>query len=392
MRIFTMQCHRLPTFYALRHAGVRWGVMERDGGLRRVVIVGFQNLAVAAVLFGSAQLGLAIGLGEGHISPFWPPTGIAVVALLLFGLRTLPGIFAGMAMINFFTASPVAVVPITAGSTLACLCGFWVLRRIGFHTRLDRLKDALALVFLAAFGAMLISSTIGTTMLLATGVVRPHTFLPVWLTWWTGDAMGVLIVAPLLLALTAIPWRRYRYANTARLVEITVLFAASFGLVLFTERTLGIAFLAFPLVVWAAWRYQLAGAAPVAVLVSAVAIRAAVVGFGTFADRDLLHTMLILQLFNGSIALTGLLLSVAITERKRTRDQLEDTCRQLGQVIHHLDQAMRPGNTTHSETWQNNNRAADHRNGRPPGSASTFLVGRDNRGGDVSRDPRSRRH
>ena len=325
--------------------------MERVSGLRRNLIVGFLNVAVAASLFGSAYLGLVIGLNEGDISPFWPPTGIAVTALLLLGLRALPGVFAGMVMINLITAPAAAVLPIAIGSTLACLCAFWALRWIGFHIRLDRLKDALALVFLAAFGAMLISSTIGTALLLATGAVTPHRFLPVWLTWWTGDAMGVLVVAPFLLALAKIPWRSYRHIGRARLTEITVLLAGSFGLVLFTSRVLGIVFLAFPLIVWAAWRYQLAGAAPVAVLTSAAAIHAAVHGYGTFGGHDLLLTMLILQLFNGSIVLTGLLLSVAITERQHTSDELEHSCRQLGLAIQHLDEAMRPDNPTPLRQW-----------------------------------------
>jgi integral membrane sensor domain MASE1 len=325
--------------------------MEHLEGLRRNVVVGFQNLAVAAALFGSAHLGLAIGLNEGRISPFWPPTGIALAALLLIGLRTLPGIFAGMVMINLITAPPAAMIPTAIGSTLACLCAYAALRKMGFHIQLDRLKDAVVLVFLAAFGAMLISSTNGTALLLATGVVTPHSFVPVWLTWWTGDAMGVLVVAPFLLTLATIPWRRYRHISTARLAEITVLLAGSFGLVLLTERTLGIVFLAFPLIVWAAWRYQLPGAAPVAVLTSAAAIHAAVHGYGTFADVDLLDTMLILQLFNGSIALTGILLSAAITERQHTREELEDTCRQLGQAINHLDRAMRPDDKSHLRGW-----------------------------------------
>ena len=325
--------------------------MERVSGLRRDVIVGLQNLVVAAVLFGSAQLGLVIGLNEGSISPFWPPTGIAVTTLLLLGLRTLPGILAGMVAINIITTPAAAVIPTAIGSTLACLCAFWALRRVGFQIRLDRLKDALALVFLAAFGAMLISSTIGTALLLAAGVVTPHRFLPVWVTWWTGDAMGVLVVAPFLLSLGTIPWRSYRHLGRARLTEIIVLLAGSFGLVLFTSRVLGIVFLAFPMIVWAAWRYQLAGAAPVAVLTSAAAIHAAVHGYGTFGGHDLLLTMLILQLFNGSIVLTGLILSVAITERQHTSDELEHSCRQLGQALDHLDQAMRPGNPTLLRQW-----------------------------------------
>ncbi|SDS54175.1 Integral membrane sensor domain MASE1 [Actinopolymorpha singaporensis] len=300
------------------------------------------NLALAAAYYGTAQIGLMIGLAHGHISPFWPPTGVAIVALLVLGSELWPGILLGAGVGNVFTGPVITAVPTAAGTTLACLCAYWGLRKANFRIELDRLKDALALVFLAAFGAMLISSTLGTMQLLLTGVVSGHSFVPTWLTWWTGDAMGVLIVAPLLLTLINIPWRQYRYVDSGRFTEIALLLVGSFGIMVFGEQGLGVSFLAFPLLVLAAWRFQLPGAAPVSLLLSAVAIHAAVHGTGTFAGHDQLHTMVILQAFNGSIALTGLLLSVAITERNRTRVELERTCARLGEVIEHIDRAMRP--------------------------------------------------
>ncbi|GAA2756279.1 integral membrane sensor domain MASE1 [Actinopolymorpha rutila] len=213
------------------------------------------------------------------------------------------------------------------------------------------MKDALALVFLGALAAMLISSTVGTTLLVPTGVVSLDRVLPTWLTWWTGDAMGVLVVAPLLLTMVKLPWRRYRYVDPARLAEFVMLLVATFGLMLLTERSLGVVFVAFPLLVWAAWRFQLPGAAPVGLIASALAIHAAVVGYGVFAGKNQSDTMTILQLFNGSIALTGLLLSVAVTERIRMQAELERACGQLGDVIEHIDRAMRPGEPSHLREW-----------------------------------------
>ncbi len=318
------------------------------------MIVVSQNLVVAAALLGTSRLGLVIFVEPGSTSPFWPPTGVAVVALLLLGWRMCPGILLGSAAINVFTTPLSVAAPTAIGSTLACMCAYLALRRVGFRTQLDRLRDALALVFLAALGAMLISSTIGTALLAVAGQVTSRTFLSTWLTWWTGDAMGVLVVAPLLLSLRTIRWWRYRYVDTIRVAEITVLLAGSLGLVLFVERAWGGLFLAFPLVVIAAWRYQLAGAAPVGLLVSAVAIDAAVDGYGTFAGHDLLSRMFVLQLFNGSVVLTGLLLSVAITERNISRAELDCACGQLRQTITKLDQVTRPGTGSLLQHW------ADH--------------------------------
>ncbi len=253
-----------------------------------------------------------------------------------------------------------AIIPIAIGTTLACLCAYWALRKVHFRIELDRLKDALALVFLAAFGAMLISSTIATTLLLLTGDIAVSDFLPTWLAWWTGDAMGVLLVTPLLLALVKLQWRRE--VESSKLVEITGLLAVTFVVVVVTEAVFGILFLTFPLIVWVAWRFQLPGSAPVGLLASTLAIHAAVRGTGVFAGHGLTERMVILQLFNGSVALVALLLSVAIVERQRSRAELERTCSRLGEVINHLDQAMRP--TKETSLRQLAERAQDTRTGR----------------------------
>ncbi|MGW0227977.1 MASE1 domain-containing protein [Actinopolymorpha singaporensis] len=318
---------------------------------RRDVIVVLQILALAAAIYLTSQIGLVIGLGQGRTSPFWPPTGVAVVALLAFGIDLWPGILLGSAIVEMFTGPVIVAIPTAFGTTLACVCAYWALRKVGFRVELDRLKDALALVFLGAFAAMLISSTVGTTLLLYTGVVSIDTFLPTWLTWWTGDAMGVLVVAPFLLTMVKLPWRRYHDIDSVRLVEFVALLVITFGLMLVAEKALGVIFVAFPLLVWAAWRFQLPGAAPVGLLASAMAIHAAVVGYGTFDGRNQSDTMMILQLFNGSVALTGLLLSVAVTERRRMQAELERACGQLGQVIERIDRAMRPDEPSRLRRW-----------------------------------------
>ncbi|NYH91088.1 MASE1 domain-containing protein [Actinopolymorpha rutila] len=317
-------------------------------------MVGALNLGLAVTSLLTARLGLLVGVEPGEASPIWPPTGLGLAALLLLGFWMWPGIMLGSMAANGFTSPPAANIPTAIGTTLACPCAYWALRKIHFRTELDRLKDALALVFLAAFGAMLISSTIGTTLLMLGGDIRASDFLATWLTWWTGDAMGVLLVTPLLLTLVKLPWTRD--VDTLKSTEIIALLAVTFVLVIITEAVFGILFLTFPLIVWVAWRFHLPGAAPVGLLASTVAITAALRGTGVFAGHSLAERMVILQMFNGSVALVALLLSVALVERQRSRAELERTCSRLGEVINHLDQAMRPTEQTSSGIGQNAHR------------------------------------
>lgn len=112
-----------------------------------------------------------------------------------------PAVAVGAFVVNV-TLGPsiLPVLAIAAGNTIAPICACLLLRRAGFRPALDRLHDALALVFLGALGGMVISSTIGTGVLVAAGALPAGDFWATWSVWWTGDAMGVLFIAPLLLA------------------------------------------------------------------------------------------------------------------------------------------------------------------------------------------------
>ena len=101
-----------------------------------------------------------------------------------------------------------AVLGIIAGNTLAPICAYLMLRRVGFRPELDRLRDALALVFLGALGGMLISATVGSCALVLSGALAAGDFWSAWSAWWAGDAMGVLVVTPFLLVLREARWPR----------------------------------------------------------------------------------------------------------------------------------------------------------------------------------------
>ncbi|MFF8431468.1 MASE1 domain-containing protein [Streptomyces sp. NPDC016566] len=293
-------------------------------------------LAVAACYYGAARLGLLRRLVvEGSVfTPIWPPTGVAVAALLIFGLGCWPGVAIGaLGAILYLITPGIDVLGFLVGNTAAPVCAALLLRRAGFRTDLGRLRDGLALVFLGALTAMLISATIGVGLLVLTGKLAEHSFWAVWLGWWVGDAMGVLIVTPLLLLLFRSRWPpplvRWKEATALAIVTFCVVPLAAYS-------SISLLFLVYPLIIWAALRFQLVGSMLCALVTSVLATVAATDGVGAFAGLTRIEVMAKLQAFNGAMALTALLLSAVITEQRNTRRSVEQACQELAQVLEHL--------------------------------------------------------
>ena len=276
-----------------------------------------------------AQLSLRLALVGENITPLWPPTGLALVGFLLRGRRLWPGVAIAAFAVNFpISTSAVAAAVTAVGNTLAPLAAATLLLRVGFRPQLDRLRDALAVVFLAALGGTLISATIGATTLVVSDAISEASFLGAWSVWWAGDAMGILVVAPFLLTLSAI--RAHPIPRGWKVFEAIALGAALVGisfLILVTD--LPILFLLLPVLGWAAWRFQQPGAAPAALVVSVFATWAAVEKRGLFAGLTLSEGMFTLQAFNATVALTSFFFAAMVGERLRARRALEDAAADL---------------------------------------------------------------
>ncbi|MER6052768.1 MASE1 domain-containing protein (plasmid) [Streptomyces sp. BHT-5-2] len=312
--------------------------MVRTGEIRRPAAAVLGNLVLAGVYYGAAKVGLLeqVVVAGAVVTPLWPPTGIALSCLLLLGLWLWPGIALGTVLVIWTLTRPdLAGFGVVAGNTLAPVCACLMLRRVGFRTELDRLRDGVALVALGAFAAMVISATLGSGTQVLTGALPTGGFWRTWAAWWVGDAMGVLVVAPLLLACRTLrPLRDmplYRWAEAAAVLAAAVVIS-----LVSTRSSLSLLFLVFPVIVWAALRFQLVGAAPCVLVMSVFAISAATGRYGPFAGQSLLESMVNLQALNASAALTALLLSAIVTEQNTIRRKIEQVCRELAEVVDRL--------------------------------------------------------
>ncbi|MFF3918119.1 MASE1 domain-containing protein [Streptomyces sp. NPDC001852] len=310
--------------------------------LRRPGGYAVEVLAVAACYYAAARLGLLRELSvEGAVvTPIWPPTGVAVAALLILGLRCWPGITIGaLFAVMSLTTPRMGVLGTLAGQTAAPVCAVLLLHRARFHTDLGRLKDGVALVFLGALTAMLISASVGVGLLVLTDKLDVSSFWPVWLAWWVGDAMGVLLVTPLLLLLHRARWPpplgRWQEATALAVVTWAVVPVAVYS-------SISVLYLVYPLLIWAALRFQLVGSMLCALLMSVLATVAATDRAGAFAGLSQIEIMAKLQAFNGAMALTALLLSALITEQRNTRNSVEKACQELVEVLEHLTAGEAP--------------------------------------------------
>jgi integral membrane sensor domain MASE1/anti-sigma regulatory factor (Ser/Thr protein kinase) len=289
-------------------------------------------LLVAVAYYAAARLGLRLALIERNVTPFWPPTGIAVVAFLVFGRVVWPGVALAALAVNLpISSNGLAAGATAVGNTLAPLVAAALLGKVGFRREIDRLRDAIAIV-LGALLSMLLSASVGAGVLVASGALPASRFAASWAVWWTGDAMGVLVVTPFLLSLGR---RRHRSTATLRQrVEATVLFFL-IAMVSLTAMAadLHMMVLVIPLLGWAAWRFQQRGAAPAALLVVAVASWAAGKGVGPFRAGTLLEKMLTLQAFNATVAFCSFFFAAVVTERMHAHAALERAAGELEERV-----------------------------------------------------------
>ena len=295
----------------------------------------YKRLVGTGVLYFLAGLaGLAVPFTAGNVSPVWPAAGVALACLLLFGWRCWPGVFLAAFLVNYISPLPFpAALGLAGGNTAAALAGVFLVRRIGgFRISLARLRDMIALILLAAALSSTISASIGTGVLILTGVKPWATAASSWLTYYLGDGMGILLAAPLLLSFR----EPVRLRFSARAVELAALLLLTFvtSVLLFDERLFFaarhtvLALVVFPFVLWAAIRFGVAGTALVNAIIAAIGLLATAHGLGPFS-KDLPFTnALLLQLFFANFSISGLLLSAVIAERKTSEAEREHLIRE----------------------------------------------------------------
>jgi signal transduction histidine kinase len=284
-------------------------------------------IILAVVYHLAARLGLKMAYVQVNTSPVWPPTGIALATLLAFGYNLWPGVSLGVLLGSLLTGAPLGIaLGMTLGNTLEALAGAFFLKRfVGFHNEIDRIQDVVGLVLVSVFSTA-ISASIGTATLMLTGGVGQE-YIANWLTWWIGDLLGALVVAPMLLAWTFLPSFRTRKRMYIEGGILLGLLAATTWYVFSSQPYAGIfhqamIYVIFPFMIWAALRLGQRGAATAIFLVSGIAIWGTSQGMGPFSLESKNDSLVLLQTFMGVVSLTSLILAAATIERRKAAEAL----------------------------------------------------------------------
>lgn len=283
------------------------------------------QVALLAVLyFGAAKLGLTMAFVTEQVTAVWPPTGIALAALVIFGRRLWPAVTLGAFLANATANEPLgAAAGIAVGNTLEALLGAWLLRLVGFDPALGRVKDVLALVVLAAGASTTVSATIGAASLCAGGV-QPWAASPaIWGVWWLGDAMGNLVVAPLLFAWAGrhcLRWLSWRVAEAAALLLALAVVSLSVFAASPAASVHPLAYAVFPFLIWAALRFGQPATTLMTFAASSLAIWGTLHGSGPFAASTPQESLILLQIYMGVVAVTTLFLTAVTTEREMAKE------------------------------------------------------------------------
>jgi integral membrane sensor domain MASE1/serine phosphatase RsbU (regulator of sigma subunit) len=288
------------------------------------VVYAFQILGVAAAYTVAGRLGLELAYETSSVTAIWAPTGIALAAILLGGSRLWPGVALGALLTNADTGVPVVtVLGITCGNTLEALGGAYLLRRVaGFRPSLRRVRDVLWFVVLGALLSTTVSATIGVASLLIGDAVAWGEAASTWRTWWLGDMGGDLIVAPaLLIAVTHWPFNRAPGRGPEALVLGLAL--ASVSVLVFSQHT-NLAYVVFPLLIWAALRFWQPGAAAASLIVAVVAVAFTANGEGPFASGGPDERLLLAQTFVAVAGMSVLVLAAVTSERARAEQAMRE--------------------------------------------------------------------
>lgn len=305
-------------------------------------------LIIAVVYFAAAELGLSLASLHSNVTPVWPPTGIAIASLIIFGRRVWPGVFLGALAANLLTTIPVlSSLGIAVGNTLEALVAWWLLQRVPQWRRsLDSVGDVMTFVIYAGVFAPLVSASIGSLSVCLGDPRQWVRLTELWLTWWMGDGFGALIVSPLMLA-----WGSPKKSDLRDLPEIASLFVLLLIVVLIVfggwfpgqVKTYPLAYLSLPCLLWAALRFDQRIVTSAIMLMAGLAVWGAKQGYGPFVQPNPNVSLLLLTSFVGTSSLMTLIVAAVISERKKAEadktelgSELEHHRRRVEDIVEHV--------------------------------------------------------
>lgn len=208
-----------------------------------------KTLFTAAAYWAAGRLALFLAIPPGYATPVWPAAGIALALMILWGYPVWPGIAIGSFFVNLWTsfdASSTAAIlkslslatSIGLGASLQAIVGTFLVRRfVGWPNSLAQEKDVLKFILLTGPVSCLVAATVGVTSLLSAGAIQSANYGFNWFTWWVGDTIGVVLLAPLILIWSFKSAEFWRHRRMAVSLPVGMMLVLAIVLYIYASRS-----------------------------------------------------------------------------------------------------------------------------------------------------------
>ena len=290
-------------------------------------------LLVALLYFLASRMTFAVSHSYPNVSLIWLPSGIATAVLFRFGRPMMAVIFvSGLLMELSWNLQLHIAVPLALGNLLGPLLASWIMHRQRFNPRFARRRDVVSFTAAAMLGAA-ISSSAGMLTVMALG--QHPVSGSAWFSWWAGDAVGTLLIGPLLLSLSAHFLTTLQIRGKELLIFLLVLCSVHWFVFLSPYNHLNMIFIVVGTLIWAAIRFDIT-LVSISTLASALfAAWAASRNQGPFSDSDSAG-LFTLWAYVTTIALITLLIAALQSETRAARQQIHDAYQRIHKVASRL--------------------------------------------------------
>lgn len=302
--------------------------------LTRVVIL-------IAFYFVGGILGKEASFFSGNVALVWPPAGISLAAILLFGYRFWPGVALGAILFSFMHGMPLGFFTFgtAVGNTVGALvCAFLLKKIIAFDNAMERTRDVTGYIGLACILGTSVNAMFNVVGLLYSGEKSWDSIFPLVLEWWVPNALAALVVAPFIVSWASKSSVRWDY----KLIVEAVICAG--GLIAGTMVSFNswfvygiqnypLAYLPFPFLVWGALRFGQRGATTGTLVVSTLAIYSVLRGRGPFIATTEKESLMLIGSYVGILAVTNMLLAAVATERKRAERAVAENEKRFRAIV-----------------------------------------------------------
>ncbi|WP_051302990.1 EAL domain-containing protein [Psychromonas aquimarina] len=298
----------------------------------------FSWFLLAGIYFTAAKFGLSLAFEQVNTSPVWPPTGIAIAALLLYGRSNWPGITLGAFLVSLSSGLPLpASVVIGLGNTFEALAACWLLVRYTNRLPFNSIKNV-AFFTVIVFVSTMISALFGVMSLFLSDIIPVESVALLLSTWWLGDVVGGLVVTPFLVTWLKVKksaWRSLFTFEVLLLLLVTALSTAAVfsSLFSFGNERYPLAFIYLPIAIWIGYRFHHHGTTLYIICVSSFAVFGTLNGFGPFVRASENESLVLLQVFMGIMMTASLALVASIEESQRANAALAASKRQLLDLV-----------------------------------------------------------